>query len=90
VQGLDPVIGDADGFVGEIVMPVTSVSPGVLREDLVLPELGCPLDLDANGVLNGADHSIDYELCRSWSASAGAVPSGTSQVQLQTILGVAL
>lgn len=62
VEGLDPTADDADGFVGEIVFPVDPAAPGVLREDLDLPELGMPRDLNGDGVVDGADHSGDYRI----------------------------
>ena len=44
-----------------VEFPETSASPGVLREDLMLPELGMPRDLNLDGVIDSADHSADYQ-----------------------------
>ncbi len=41
--------------------PATSAAPGVLREDLILPKLGMPRDLNLDGVIDSADHSADYQ-----------------------------
>lgn len=50
VAGLEPVEGDADGLVGEIVFPSVDVGTGLeLHEDLDLPELGMPRDLNGDG-----------------------------------------
>jgi type II secretory pathway pseudopilin PulG len=61
VPALDAVEGDLDGLVGEVVFPVEPVT-GALREDLVLPELGMPRDLNGDLVIDGADRSSDYIL----------------------------
>lgn len=62
VAGLDPQANDGDGFVGRIEFPVEAAAPAVLREDLVLPALGTPRDLDGDDVVDGADHKDDYRL----------------------------
>jgi prepilin-type N-terminal cleavage/methylation domain-containing protein len=56
VPGLSPIEGDDDGFVGEIVFPTLDVlGQQQLREDVLLPELGMPRDLDGNGTSNDPD-----------------------------------
>jgi len=60
VAGLQPTDDDPDGLVGEIVFPAADGATGlVLREDLDLPELGMPRDLNGDGdaldVLGPAD-----------------------------------
>lgn len=62
VDGLPVRPGDADGLAGEIEFPVPDGSPGELREDLPHAQLGMPLDLDLDGALDGADHSLDYRV----------------------------
>ena len=59
VRGLTPRPNDPDGFVGEIIMPEQG---GQLREDMTLVALGMPRDLDADGVIDSADHFNDYVL----------------------------
>jgi type II secretory pathway pseudopilin PulG len=63
VAGLAPIEGDPDGFVGEIVFPtLVNVAGLELRENLALPELGMPRDLNGDGVVDAVDHSGDYRL----------------------------
>lgn len=57
VEGLTVRPGDQDGFVGRIIMPSVAA---VLREDLEVPALGMPRDLDGDHVIDKADHSDDY------------------------------
>jgi prepilin-type N-terminal cleavage/methylation domain-containing protein len=50
VAGLEPVEGDPDGQVGEIVFPSVDTGAGLeLREGLDLPEFGMPRDLNGDG-----------------------------------------
>jgi type II secretory pathway pseudopilin PulG len=91
VFGLSALPGDADGFVGEVVMPVDALAPGVLREDLALPALGCPMDVDASGGAPDAnDHSLDYQLLPILIRVRWRGPAGAAQIELTTILGEAL
>ena len=64
VEGLDPVNGDADGLVGEIVFPTVAVVGGrlELREDAAQGGLGMPKDLNIDGLIDGLDHAVDYKL----------------------------
>ncbi len=52
VPGLEPI----SGSVGRVLVPASPASDGsgaiVLREDLVQPAFGLPLDLDGDGVLD--------------------------------------
>ena len=59
VQGLQAVDGDPDGLVGEIVFPTVGT---VLREDIAMPELGMPHDLNGDGGLDGIDHAGNYRI----------------------------
>ena len=59
VEGLSPVEDDPDGLVGEFVFPTLS---GELREDIVMPELGMPRDLNGDGLTDSVDHAGDYRL----------------------------
>jgi type II secretory pathway pseudopilin PulG len=74
VDGLDVLPADADGAVGEVLFPETD--PGVLREDFQQPRLSMPRDLNADGIIDAADHSGDYRLLPgivrvSWRESNG-------------------
>jgi len=63
VAGLEPVEGDSDGLVGEIVFPTVETSAGLeLREDVEEPTLGMPRDLNGDGALDALDHAGDYRL----------------------------
>lgn len=62
IAGLDPQDGDADGFVGRIEFPVAAGAPGVLREDVDLPAMGMPRDLNGDNVEDAADHKSDYRM----------------------------
>lgn len=71
--GLDARPGDPDGLAGVIELPIVA---GELREDLVDPELGLPRDLDGDGVVDGLDHSLDFEILPvrvriEWSGRTG-------------------
>jgi hypothetical protein len=59
VQGLQPVVGDPSGFVGEIIFPTIG---NELREDVVDPRLGMPRDLNGDGRIDSVDHARDYKL----------------------------
>lgn len=87
VAGLDPQADDADGFVGRIEFPVNAVAPGVLREDVALPELGMPRDLDGANGIDAGDHKDDYRLLPvtvrvSWRGRAT-----DSEAVFRTVLG---
>jgi len=87
VQGLDPVPGDADGFVGEIIFPNLPAAATQIREDLVNTSLGSPMDLNGDQVIDSADHLADClaipVLVRiTWQGRSGRCVS-----QFKTILG---
>lgn len=71
----------------QITFPVEADAPGVVREDLELPALGLPRDLDGDGEIDAADHSADLVLLPvllrlEWQGSAGP-----QSLQMATILG---
>jgi hypothetical protein len=60
--------------VGRIVLPVNA--DGELREDLDMPALGMPQDLNGDGLIDDRDHRDDYIvlpvlLRLSWRGSSG-------------------
>lgn len=59
VPGLEPVPGDPDGLVGELIFPGDGIA---LREDSQDRELGMPRDLNQDGKIDNLDHSIDYRV----------------------------
>ena len=79
VRGLGPALDDADGFVGEYVFPELPTGVGsavALREDLDLPELGMPRDLNGDGAQDALDHAGDYVILPvairvRWRGAAG-------------------
>ena len=77
VVGLDPLAEDADGRVGRIVLPELVTAAGSqLREDLDMPELGMPRDLNGDGEIDDVDHKADYRvlpvlLRLEWSGKTG-------------------
>lgn len=85
VDGLDPQDGDADGLVGRIVLPAPA---GPLTETFVDASLGMPRDLNADGAVDGNDHSGDYvvlpvRVLIEWRGS-----SGDRSLELSGLLGV--
>jgi prepilin-type N-terminal cleavage/methylation domain-containing protein len=86
IAGLDPVPGE-DAFVGEIVFPVTSAAPNVLREDLVLQELAMPRDLDLDGAIDATDHSADYAMIPVLVRARWRSVAGPAEVSLLTFIG---
>jgi prepilin-type N-terminal cleavage/methylation domain-containing protein len=85
VPGLSPDPADADGIVGRVSFPeVQNGATWELREDVVDPELGMPMDFDGDGI-DGDDHSGDYALLPirlqvRWSGVSG--PRTTNLVTL--------
>ncbi len=85
VPGLRPLPGQA--FAGEILFPVDSDSPAMLREDLLDAQLGTPLDLDADGVVDSDDHAGDYRLLPVLVRVSWESARGPASFELRTILG---
>ena len=85
--GLRVQLGDADGFTGEIVFPTVD-NGGVLelREDVVDPLLGMPMDLNMDGVIDGLDHSADYRILPMRARVAWRGVSGDRTFEVVTIL----
>lgn len=86
VTTLSAMPGDADGLPGEVVFPSPSGSPNELREDVVLPELGMPRDLNGDGVIDGANHALDYKLLPVLVRVRWRTASGNGQFELKTML----
>ena len=86
VEGLDVQPGDADGFVGQIRFPEDPAAPGVVREDLVDRELGTPLDLNLDGVVDGADHTFDHVILPVRVEIRWAGPAGLQSVTLDSTI----
>lgn len=84
VTGLDTLVDDADGAAGEIVFP--EGAPGVLREDIQLPVLGMPRDLNGDGGTDGLDHSDDFQMLPVLVRVAWRGSSGPATLEVKTIL----
>jgi len=85
VPELDTRVGDPDGFVGQILLPI---SPGgALREDLVDPSFGMPRDLNGDGIVDAADHADDYILLPVRVRLEWTGKSGQRFVEYASMLG---
>ena len=63
VEGLEASPDDPDGIVGEIIFPVIETGGGPkLHEDVDLPELSMPRDLNGKDGVDPFDHNADYRL----------------------------
>lgn len=67
IEGLDPALDDADGRVGEVLLPVVNVGTAVaerfeLREDLGDALIGMPRDLNGDAIIDSIDHRDDAAL----------------------------
>lgn len=87
VAGLDPQTDDADGLVGRIEFPVVAAAPGVLREDLNLPAMGLPRDLDGDDVTDANDHADDYRLLPVIVRITWRGRATSSEAVFRTVLG---
>lgn len=83
VEGLTAQEGDADGRVGEILMPMIGLQ---LREDSSNAGLGMPHDLDGNGGVDAQNHAANYKLLPLAVRVSWRSERGPQTVQLKTIL----
>ena len=87
VPGLQPLPEDADGRVGRIVLPEVMTPEGLeLREDLDIPELGMPRDLNGDGGIDDVDHATDYKVLPVLLQLDWRGQSGHRQTVARTIL----
>jgi len=70
-----------------VTFPVDPANPGVVREDLELPALGMPRDLDGDGEIDGADHADDLVILPVLLRLDWEGAGGPQSVQMATILG---
>lgn len=88
VDGLEPAPGAVDGNHGLISFP--SVPDGLggyeLREDVDMPELGMPRDLNLDGVVDGLDHSGDYRILPVMARVSWISGRRPRQLEIKTIL----
>lgn len=68
---------DADGMVAELIFPTAAGAGGpMLMENVDMPTLGMPRDLNGDALEDGADHATDYvilpvTLRLQWRGTAG-------------------
>jgi prepilin-type N-terminal cleavage/methylation domain-containing protein len=86
VPGLSPIPGDADNRVGRIVIPEDPTTPTILRENLSNPELGTPMDLNGDGVVDGNNHAGDYTLLPVAIVVEWKGTTGNAKIQIPTVL----
>ena len=87
VDGLDLSVDDNDGFAGEVILPSLDAAPRVLREDLNDARLGLPRDLNGDGLIDNLDHADDYLLLPITVRIEWRGSTGSSQIELHTMLG---
>jgi hypothetical protein len=87
VPGLTARPGDADGRVGQLIFPTVVVAAPVaeLREDVVLPSLGMPRDLNGDGI-DALDHAGDYLVLPVGIRLEWRGAAGDSSLELDVVL----
>lgn len=91
VQDLLPVEGDPDGFVGEVLLPITNLGSVVapvleLRENLNLPALGLPRDLTGDQMIDDLDHAEDFTVLPVIVRLSWRGPYGPREYRVSTLL----
>lgn len=87
VLGLQAAPDDPDGRVGEIVFPETVGAGGVeLIENLDMPELGMPRDLDGDGDVDLTNVEGSYRLLPVLVRLRWSGQSGVRTMELRTLL----
>jgi type II secretory pathway pseudopilin PulG len=77
VAGLNPLPDDADGFVGEFILPEVVVGGSAqLRETYNDAAMGMPRDLDGDALQDDLDKAADYQILPvrvrlQWQGKAG-------------------
>jgi len=88
VPGLQAPAGSGLALPGEILFPLVSDQPGMLREDPARSEFGTPLDLNLdNGAIDSLDHSTDYRVLPVLVRVHWTSMAGSGEVRLATLLG---
>lgn len=89
VPGLEPIQGDPDGFVGQVMFPTVAPvggGPEDLREDVNDPALGMPRDLDlSGGAPDALPHQNDYRLLPMRVRLQWQGVAGPRQLDLETM-----
>lgn len=84
----ETILGDRSGepVTIQVTFPVDEQQPGVVREDLELPALGLPRDLDGDGAIDSSDHADDLVILPVLLQLEWEGASGIQTVQMATIL----
>lgn len=84
----EELMTDRDGnpVTIQVTFPVDEANPGVVREDLELPALGMPRDLDGDGEIDSNDHADDLVILPVLLRLDWEGASGPQSVQMATIL----
>ncbi|MFT5050182.1 MAG: hypothetical protein ACI8QZ_001578 [Chlamydiales bacterium] len=91
VDGLPALDADSGLPVGEVILPVINTGTEVvpiweLREDMELPALGLPRDLNADAVIDALDHSTDVSILPILVRVRWRSANGPREYELQTLL----
>jgi type II secretory pathway pseudopilin PulG len=78
--------GDADGMVGEIVFPTFANAPGILREDVQIPSLGMPRDLNFDGQVDNNDHTPGHSFLPVLIRMRWNGTGGNREMSLATVI----
>jgi hypothetical protein len=81
---LFPLQTEAGRFSVQISFPTTNV-PGELREDVNVPDIGMPRDLDGDGVIDALNHAGDYVQLPTRIRVGWAGANGRRSMELCTI-----
>lgn len=86
VPGLNVQQGDPDGLVGRIIFPSPAGAPATLVENVVDATFGLPRDLNADGAIDGDDHSGDYVALPVRVRIEWRGATGNRAIEIQTLL----
>lgn len=89
VEGLTAAPGDADGLPLRIVFP-TAPGGAQVREDVAMPQLGMPRDLNGDGDDDDVYNAVNYQILPVLIEVDWIGPAGVSHLEFKTILGGAL
>jgi hypothetical protein len=84
VAGIDVRKDDADGFEGEVLLPLNAL--GELREDANNLNFGLPRDLNGDGVVDALDHRADFIVLPARVRIQWTGKSGRRSLEMETLL----
>lgn len=86
VEGLEARPGDADGQPLDVIFPTQTNDASRLKENVTVAELGMPRDLNGDGVIDTANHAVDYKLLPVLVRVRWRSASGPGEFELKTML----